>query len=82
MYCKKSHALEVCEKIKEQTPKDRIRFLATKGLCFGCLTQGHLSKSCNARSVQENTQVFCMSQRMLQLCKKGRQIETQKLLVR
>lgn len=49
MYCKKSHALEVCEKIKEQTPKDRIRFLATKGLCFGCLTQGHLSKSCRKR---------------------------------
>lgn len=49
MYCKKRHTLEVCEKIKEQTPKERIRFLATKGLCFGCLTQGHLSKSCRKR---------------------------------
>jgi len=34
MYCKKSHALEVCEKIKEQTPKERIRFLVTKGRLF------------------------------------------------
>lgn len=49
MYCKKNHALEVCEKIKEQTPKDRIKFLITKGLCFGCLTQGHMSKDCRKR---------------------------------
>ena len=49
MHCKKSHALEVCEKIKEQTPKERIRFLVTKGLCFGCLTRGHLSKDCRKR---------------------------------
>ncbi|KAM8861775.1 uncharacterized protein ACB058_008484 isoform 2-T2 [Synchiropus picturatus] len=49
IYCKRSHTLEVCEKIKEQNPKDRIRFLATKGLCFGCLIPGHLSKSCRKR---------------------------------
>lgn len=49
IYCKKSHALEVCEEIKEQTPKDRIKLLIDKGLCFGCLTPGHLSKDCRKR---------------------------------
>lgn len=49
IYCEKNHALEFCEKIKEQTPKDRIRFLTSKGLCFGCLTQGHLSHDCCKR---------------------------------
>lgn len=49
LYCQRSHTLELCEKIKEQTPKDRIRFLMSKGLCFGCLTQGHMSKDCRKR---------------------------------
>lgn len=49
MFCQKNHALELCEKIKEQTPKDRIKFLITKGICFGCLTQGHLSRNCHKR---------------------------------
>lgn len=36
-------------KIKELTNTERIDFLKSKGLCFGCLTFGHLSKNCKKR---------------------------------
>lgn len=49
LFCQKSHALSVCTKIKELTNTERIDFLKSKGLCFGCLTFGHLSKNCKKR---------------------------------
>ncbi|XP_050951513.1 uncharacterized protein LOC127154148 [Labeo rohita] len=49
MFCSKSHALESCSEIKEQPHKVRVEFLKSRGLCFGCLTQGHLSKMCKKR---------------------------------
>ncbi|KAL0157129.1 hypothetical protein M9458_048375, partial [Cirrhinus mrigala] len=48
-FCQKNHALNSCLKFKEQAHKDKIEFLKTKGLCFGCITQGHLSKDCKKR---------------------------------
>ncbi len=48
-FCQKNHALNACFKFKEQAHKDKIEFLKSKGLCFGCLTQGHLSKDCKKR---------------------------------
>lgn len=57
LYCQKDHALDSCRNLKEQPPKDRIEFLKFKGLCFGCLTQGHLSKDCKkGMTCQECTQ--------------------------
>ncbi len=49
MFCSKGHALESCSEIKEQPHKVRVEFLKSKGLCFGCLTKGHLSKMCKKR---------------------------------
>lgn len=50
LYCKKNHTLNVCNKIKDQPLKERIEFLKSQGLCFGCLTAGHLSKDCKKKS--------------------------------
>lgn len=49
LYCQKNHALNVCNKIREQPLKERIQFLKTNGLCFGCLTAGHMSKDCKKK---------------------------------
>lgn len=49
LFCSKEHKLDSCVKLKEQEYKDRIQFLKSKGLCFGCLTQGHMSKNCKKR---------------------------------
>ena len=49
LYCQQSHALAACGKIKGQPHQDRVEFLKSKGLCFGCLIPGHLSKSCKRK---------------------------------
>ncbi|KAL7871964.1 hypothetical protein SRHO_G00069470 [Serrasalmus rhombeus] len=49
VYCEKNHTVENCEKLKRQIHKDKIDFLKSKGLCFGCLVQGHLSKDCTRK---------------------------------
>lgn len=50
LFCKKNHALNVCNKIKEKPLNERIDFLKSLGLCFSCLTVGHMSKDCNKKS--------------------------------
>lgn len=49
LYCQQSHTLASCSKIKHQPHKERVEFLKQKGLCFGCLVPGHLSKFCKRR---------------------------------
>ncbi|XP_043969743.1 uncharacterized protein LOC122829340 isoform X2 [Gambusia affinis] len=49
LYCQQSHALASCSKIKGQSHQERVEFLKSKGLCFGCLIPGHLSKSCKRK---------------------------------
>ena len=49
LYCQESHTLASCNKIKDQPHKGRVEFLKSNGLCFGCLTPGHLSKFCKRR---------------------------------
>ncbi|XP_042244222.1 uncharacterized protein LOC121880779 isoform X1 [Thunnus maccoyii] len=52
IFCQKSgHTLHKCRKFMEKTVPDRIKFVQTERLCFGCLKSGHHSKSCNSRSV-------------------------------
>ena len=51
LFCQRNHALESCSKIKGLAHKDRVEFLKAKGICFGCLTRGHLSKTCKKRMV-------------------------------
>ncbi len=31
--------------------KDKIQFIKEKGICFGCLVQGHMSKTCNKHQI-------------------------------
>nr|XP_049612597.1 uncharacterized protein LOC125990036 isoform X1 [Syngnathus scovelli] len=49
LYCDKNHGLGNCEKFQKLAHKDKIEYLKFKGLCFGCLVQGHLSKDCSRR---------------------------------
>ncbi|KAL4008191.1 hypothetical protein ACER0C_002043 [Sarotherodon galilaeus] len=53
IYCEKLHTLAEWQKVRNQPYKERLEFLKAKGLCFACLTQGHLSKDCKKRSLCE-----------------------------
>lgn len=51
LYCRGSeHAMERCGAMDKVPHKEKIRFLRVKGLCFGCLRQGHTSSSCQERT--------------------------------
>lgn len=45
--CKKPHDLDTCSEFSRKTVHERKEFARSKGLCFGCLIQGHKSKECN-----------------------------------
>lgn len=47
--CAGKHTLAECQKIYAQSHEAKIEFLRNKGLCFGCLKVGHLSKNCKRR---------------------------------
>ncbi|XP_028417148.1 uncharacterized protein LOC114543600 [Dendronephthya gigantea] len=41
------HDLNECEEFRKKTLLERKGFIREKGLCFGCLKQGHISSKCN-----------------------------------
>ncbi|XP_028406789.1 uncharacterized protein LOC114529231 [Dendronephthya gigantea] len=45
--CLKPHNLNECEEFRKKTLLERKGFIREKGLCFGCLKQGHISSKCN-----------------------------------
>ena len=47
--CGKAHELESCNNYMDMEVKARKEFAKTKGLCFGCLGRGHLSRDCKRR---------------------------------
>lgn len=50
VFCQKiGHSLCKCRKFIERPVADRVKFIQVEKLCFGCLSPGHLSKSCNKR---------------------------------
>ncbi|KAG1940147.1 hypothetical protein F2P79_016875 [Pimephales promelas] len=52
VFCKKTgHSLHKCYKLREKPVADRIKFMQSEKLCFGCLSPGHQSKSCSNRMV-------------------------------
>lgn len=52
VFCKKlGHSLHKCYKLREKPVADRIKFMQSEKLCFGCLSPGHQSKSCSNRMV-------------------------------
>ncbi|XP_063070196.1 uncharacterized protein LOC134461298 [Engraulis encrasicolus] len=48
-FCSSKHALDQCKRFKEKAQRDKLNFLKAKGICFGCLTPGHISKDCSRR---------------------------------
>ena len=48
--CKKDHLLEECSEFASKDMTGRKRYIREKGLCYGCLKAGHMSKHCRWRS--------------------------------
>lgn len=44
--CNTNHTLECCTAFAKRKHAEKINFLKEKGICFGCLRQGHISKRC------------------------------------
>ena len=52
MFCEKSnHGIQTCRKFMERSVTERVKYVQTNKLCFGCLKPGHHSKNCERRSV-------------------------------
>jgi hypothetical protein len=49
LFCGGNHMLEECRKLRYKQHTDKISFLKSKGLCFACLSHGHLSSDCRNR---------------------------------
>lgn len=47
--CDGTHSLEHCLDFKKKTHREKLNLLKGKGLCFGCLCKGHISKDCKGR---------------------------------
>jgi len=48
-FCNFNHALEDCRSLRSRPYQERIQFIASKGLCFGCLSDKHVAKDCPQR---------------------------------
>ena len=50
LYCDAGgHVLEQCFKLGRKTHREKLDYRKEKGLCFSCLSPGHLSKNCDRR---------------------------------
>ena len=49
LYCSRNHALEDCQSLRWKPYQERIQFLLSKKLCFGCLSTEHVAKFCPQR---------------------------------
>ncbi|XP_039862226.1 uncharacterized protein LOC120717994 [Simochromis diagramma] len=76
LYCQQPHTLASCGKIKNQPHKERVDFLKSKGLCFGCLVYGHLSKFCKRR--MECKECSLKHPDILHMGKKESSVETER----
>ena len=47
--CSGHHSLEDYPEFKKLSLKDRLHFVRTSSLCFGCLNKGHMSRACKNR---------------------------------
>lgn len=46
-YCNGPHQLERCSNIESLPHTDKLNFLRNQGLCFRCLSHGHISSGCS-----------------------------------
>ena len=56
LFCKGEHIMLLCHTLKNKPNKEKVEFLKTKGLCFGCLSKGHLGKTCSKRMTCQTCQ--------------------------
>ncbi|XP_025999410.1 uncharacterized protein LOC113007157 [Astatotilapia calliptera] len=53
-FCERcNHGIQTCWKFRERPVEERVKFVQTRKLCFGCLQPGHLSRTCKRRSLCE-----------------------------
>ena len=48
-FCNFRHSLKDCKSLRSRPYHKRIQFLASKSLCFGCLSNKHVAKDCPQR---------------------------------
>ncbi len=59
VFCKRhDHTLHKCRKIMERPVEERLKFVQSEKLCFGCLKAGHNSKGCTSRSMCEKCERY------------------------
>lgn len=49
IFCQGDHTMEQCRKLQKKLHKEKLEFLKSKGLCFSCLTGGHMSSACEEK---------------------------------
>ena len=49
LFCKGDHTMESCHQMALQQHKEKVEFLKKHGMCFACLTKGHVSSGCTRR---------------------------------
>lgn len=55
--CKQSHVMLKCPRLNKMSHVEKIDFLKAKGLCFGCLKYGHISRECRRRLTCDECQL-------------------------
>jgi hypothetical protein len=51
MYCSgQQHSLDVCDRFSVLPSHEKVEYLKIKGLCFGCLKVGHVSRLCRHKA--------------------------------
>ncbi|KAL3981342.1 small subunit ribosomal protein S12 [Sarotherodon galilaeus] len=49
LFCHSDHTMAQCKRLRKSLHKEKLEFLREKGLCFSCLKQGHMSRSCEEK---------------------------------
>ncbi len=78
LFCNCKHSMEMCKPFMKKTHRERLTFLKEKGVCFGCLNAGHVSKECKNRLIckrcnQSHPSVLHIEQQV----KREKQVEKQ-----
>ncbi len=59
VFCERhGHTLHKCRKIMERPVEERLKFVQSDKLCFGCFKAGHNSKGCTSRNVCEKCERY------------------------
>lgn len=51
LFCEGEHSLDSCNKLAGKSHGEKMNFLKKRGICFGCLCTGHISRDCKKRSI-------------------------------